>query len=316
MRRKRKEKGKAKLKDSFDSSRKGLSKDDAYFEAIRTTPETSYDHPRRPPPSTAPPLNAFLTDDEYADQRLAQKVSDQFVDTRDASNTKSRKKRKKSLKKKVPKGYVSITRTQRIYAAFGFLWVAVGLALTTAAAAVVFVGQRERYKNAAVALGNGNEDREDWKAWVFPIFTGLIVAVVYGVLCITTTVKFIRTVVAKGREIDTPTPSASGRSDTRSGPRSEGNSVGALEEVEVIFEEELRYPSAPPIAVVPGEARMKDNLYYGAPLPYQPDEQTVKRLMRQLRDMGYRNPHQTLAALQASSFDLERASEKLANSQV
>lgn len=54
----------------------------------------------------------------------------------------------------------------------------------------------------------------------------------------------------------------------------------------------------------------------GAFLPYQPDEGTVERMMRQLRDMGFNNPFQNIAALQASSFDLEIASDKLTNAQM
>lgn len=144
-------------------------------------------------------------------------------------------------------------------------------------------------------------------------------ALVFTVLSVSTLLKVFSTIAAKGREIQTPAPSDN------------DDSVHDLDVEDMLFvdgdptappltpatSEALPKHPAPPAPVVRGRVRM-GNPGYQPPhhLPYQPDQRTVDRLMRQLRDMGFRNPHQNLAALQASSFDLERASDKLVNAQI
>lgn len=181
---------------------------------------------------------------------------------------------------------MSVTRGQKIFAAFGFLWMAVGLGCTCACGVLVFFGQREWHKvneNASAV-----QESTVWRTLIIPLMTGVLPAVVFAIFSITTLIKFYTTLTTKGKMVDTPASSVQDREE-----RYEEDAV----EVEVLFDE----PAEP-------EAVMAKASY-----PAQPDEQTEERMLRQLRDMGFKNRHENLAALQASCFDLEIASDKLAN---
>lgn len=187
---------------------------------------------------------------------------------------------------KLPRGYVSVTRGQKVFAAFGFLWMGVGLACTCACGVLVFFGQRERYKvneNASAV-----QDTTIWRKLIIPLITGMLPAVVYAILAITTLTKVFSTLMTRGKMVDTPASSIQDRDEEQ-----EQDPL----EVEVLFDE----PTEPEAVVAK------------AGFAVEPDEQTVERMLRQLRDMGFNNRHENLAALQASCFDLEIASDKLAN---
>ncbi|KAI0558272.1 Ubiquitin-associated [Gracilaria domingensis] len=218
-------------------------------------------------------------------------------------NKSSRRVKRSKSTFHVPKGFVSVNRPQRLYAAFGFLWVAVGLAMTAAAAAIVFIGQRERFQQVANSLGN---QQEDWKTWIIPICTGGILVLVFGTLAITTFIKFFSTLGTR--------PSLPLRNTTAS----EG-SVREVEDLDLLYKTgkelpdddlgDTELPAVPPPAAI----ATNKGVINATALPNAPEQRTIDRLMRQLRDMGFKNPDQNMAALQASSFDLEKASDKLAN---
>lgn len=256
---------------------------------------------RNEPPSTVPPPDPAV--EPTFPLPLPPEPARDGLPTR-AKSGKS--KRSRPGKRSVPRGYVSVTRPQRIFAAFGFLWVAVGLACTSACGALVFKGQRERYKFNQAALG-----RDDgWKSWVIPLITGGLPLVVYAIMAVSACARFYTTLTAKGRMVDTPAASVEDDEDAE------------LEQAEfdldVVFETPEGYPVAPPPV---GRRELAPKRGVGAgergrEFGYRPDERTVERMMRQLRDMGFKNTHQNIAALEAASFDLEVASEKLANAQV
>ncbi|CAN8070242.1 unnamed protein product [Agarophyton chilense] len=302
VRRRRRKRSKKKKKKNRSSSKNSLSD--------RNTSNNSLEEPRLPP-STTPPAVPLRLESAHRDSTpslLQDTPSEKGEEDPPIVRAKSSRKAKraKSGTFHVPKGYVSVTRTQRLFAAFGFLWVAVGLALTAAAAAIVFVGQRERFRQVATRLGN---KQEDWKTWVIPICTGGILVVLYGTLAITTLTKFFSTLTAR-----TSMP-------TRGTAASEG-SVREVEDLDLLYESgkelsdddrddanERSLASVITPAVTSSQNRMIGTMV----LPNSPDQSTIDRLMRQLRDMGFRNPDQNMAALQASSFDLEKASDKLVN---
>lgn len=213
-----------------------------------------------------------------------------MLETRgDAPRTERVIDTRKAMRRKrnaLPRGYVSVTRAQKAFAAFGFLWMAVGLGCTCACGVLVFFGQRERYKvnESASAVQHSTV----WRTLIIPLITGVLPAVVFAILSISTLIKFYKTFTTKGKMVNTPASSMQDRDEER-----RGDSL----EVEVLFDE----PTEP-------EAVMARVSY-----PVQPDEETVERMLRQLRDMGFKNRHENLAALQASCFDLETASDKLAN---
>ncbi|PXF45938.1 hypothetical protein BWQ96_04299 [Gracilariopsis chorda] len=266
--------------------------------------------PNQPlPPSTTPPPVALRAESAHRHESAPDLVHTLTLnddeENPDLLRVKSsrRVKRSRSETSHVPRGYVSVTRAQRLYAAFGFLWVAVGLAVTAAAAAIVFVGQREHFDDVARILGSENPV---WKTWVIPLLTSGILIPVFGVLAITTSFKFFSTLTAR-YTVAMPTPAAS-----------EG-SVREVEDIDLLYKMDNEIgeddvdddfvAADSPSANLGEYTRIIDS----AILPTVPDQSTVDRLMRQLRDMGFRNPDQNMAALQASSFDLEKASEKLAN---
>eukprot|EP00178_Gracilaria_changii_P022679 TRINITY_DN675_c0_g1_i1.p2 TRINITY_DN675_c0_g1~~TRINITY_DN675_c0_g1_i1.p2 ORF type:complete len:416 (+),score=70.74 TRINITY_DN675_c0_g1_i1:107-1249(+) len=273
----------------------------------RNVSDRSLQKPRLPPSTTPPPV-PLRVESAHKDHspRMVHDLSGK-TDEEDPPIVRAKSSRKakrtKSASQLVPVGYVSVTRAQRMYAAMGFLWVAVGLAMTAAAAAIVFVGQRERLEQVANSLGS---KQEDWKTWIIPICTGGILVIAFGTLAITTFTKFITTLSARPSKL-APTTEAS-----------EG-SVREVEDLDLLYksgkqepQDELfdtKLPSAPSPAIVSHEKGMIDTSI----LQNAPEQSTVDRLMRQLRDMGFKNREQNMAALQASSFDLEKASEKLAN---
>lgn len=210
--------------------------------------------------------------------------------TTTGSTVKRIRSSRSGRRRSVPRGYVSVTRPQRIFAAFGFLWVAIGLICTSACGGLVFVGQRDRYKLNAQALGSD----DGWKSVLIPLITGGLPLLVYAIMAVSSLFKIYTTFNAKGRIVETPAASIEDDDDI------ELAKADAFD-VDVVFETPEGYPT-------PGENRTE----FGN----TPDNRTVERLMQQLRDMGFRNPHQNMAALQASSFDLEMASVKLANAQM
>lgn len=213
-------------------------------------------------------------------------------------------KRSRSCASYVPAGYVSVTRVQKLFAAFGFLWVCVGLAAVATSAAIVFVGQRDRYENLANVLGF---ESVDWKAWVVPICTGGIPLLLFFALSLSTVTKFYSTLTARGT-ITVGTPAISEIS-----ARDATNMDILLETMEQdTSKAELDSEDFPELSY-PGAAGSNSAVLDSATLPIVPDEDTISRLMRQLRDMGFTSPEQNIAALQASCFDLEKASDKLLN---
>lgn len=261
------------------------------------------------PPSTTPPPVALRAESAHRNESVPDLIHTLTLnddeENPDLLRVKSsrRVKRSRSETSNVPRGYVSVTRPQRLYAAYGFLWVAIGLAVTAIAAAMVFVGQREHFADVSKVLGS---EVPKWKAWLIPILTSGILIPVFSVLAITTSFKFFSTLTAK-YNVAMPTPAAS-----------EG-SVREVEDIDLLYkadkgideddaDEDFVAPESPS-AHLGTSTRVID----AAILPNVPDQSTIDRLMRQLRDMGFRNPDQNMAALQASSFDLEKASDKLAN---
>lgn len=96
----------------------------------------------------------------------------------------------------VPKGYVSVTRAQKAFAAIGFIWVCTGLLMTTVVAALVFFGRREQLLQRATKLGGEGGATE----WIVPIFTGLVFVPLFAALAFGVAMKAWAAV--------TPTPQA------------------------------------------------------------------------------------------------------------
>lgn len=271
------------------------------------------------------------------------------------------KRSTKSNSSRVPRGFVSVTRGQKIYAAIGFLWVALGLFATSAVAGLVFVGQRQR--NLRLLLDLGEEGKEGLKEWAISISTGGIFSVLFLVLGISACIKFVNAVRRTPSSLELRTVSLDpddeleamegAWSRTNSHPNdvvvmmnagdssmaltdydddldlkggkkdsgSDSDDSDALSKDEGVKFESETSASVPTRSDVfaPPPAQPEDwrQVYRnGTFLPYQPEQQTVERMMRQLRDMGFSNQYQNIVALQASSFDLEIASDKLAAAQV
>lgn len=247
----------------------------------------------------------------------------------DRASSKKKSKKKKvdpslSTSRSVPTGFVSVTPAQKLYAGIGFAWVAVGLAATSASAALVFFGQRERLRRTISSLGL--ESGEKWKEWVIPICTGGLFMLLFVLLALSTLSKVILTIMApphkresRSNELETEEVTHFERDvimpggeeydldeDVEQGVADGGISRGALDhDVLGMVGESTAGSSSGTWRQFTSERQ----------LPYQPDDQTIDRMMRQLRDMGFTNPHQNIAALQASCFDLEKASDKLSNAQ-
>lgn len=265
----------------------------------------------------------------------------------------------KSNCSRVPRGFVSVTKSQKVYAAIGFLWVALGLFATAVTAGLVFVGQRER--NKKVLLDLGLEAKEGVKEWAISISTGAIFAVLFVVLAISACIKFLNVVrrAPSSRELRTVSLDPDDELEAMEGAWSRTNShpndvvvmlaagdssmaltddddlkkaeqrdsgsdsddsdaVSGDDGVKLESEVSSSMPTRSDVfAPPPSQSQDWRQVYRnGTFLPYQPDQQTVERMMRQLRDMGFSNPYQNIVALQASSFDLEIASDKLTAAQV
>lgn len=227
------------------------------------------------PPLTAPPLQAAEAEQEAP-----------LTDTEAGEGKKSRRKGRRK-RKRVPKGYVSLTRSQRLFAAAGFLWVSIGLALTATAAVFVFLGMRERSKDAAVTLG---VERTAWKDWVIPIVCGMLVAVVLSFLALTTLIKVFTTLTAKPKK-----------------SRSSGEQSDDVEEAE---DAEEPFISDDELGDVPMQPGGRSNELQ-TETRERPDQAKIDRLVRQLRDLGFADRRQTIRALELSSYDLELASDLL-----
>eukprot|EP00177_Eucheuma_denticulatum_P006829 GFKZ01012422.1.p1 GENE.GFKZ01012422.1~~GFKZ01012422.1.p1 ORF type:complete len:386 (+),score=40.64 GFKZ01012422.1:131-1159(+) len=197
----------------------------------------------------------------------------EVTDSRRGSMLRRRRRRRR---RRLPRGYVSVTTAQRLFAGFGFLWVAVGMVSTGGCAVFVFFGQRER--NAVDSGLSGVVDEDIWKTIVVPVLTGIVPALVFLGMTIASLFRFKGVVRAKGKLISTPMGSEAG-DEERSGHV----------DVQVVF----------------------DNAY--GPLPVRPDDDIVTVLLDELRRAGFANEHENLAALQAASYDVQVAKEKLAN---
>lgn len=272
------------------------------------------------------------------------------------------KRSNKSTSSQVPRGFVSVTRGQKAFSAIGFLLIAVGLFATSAVAALVFQGQRERY---FILLNDLGYQHDGAKEWAIAIATGGVFAVLFAVLGISACIKFFKAVRPTPSSLEMRTvalgPDAeldalegawsrnnsqpndlysttlrrkyvdeSGDDDDfverggrgMDGSESETDDVDQGSDVESVGTAGdgmgiVRVVSTNAEGTGNGAGGDWRQVYeMGSFLPYQPDQATVERMMRQLRDMGFSNPFQNIAALQASSFDLEIASDKLDNAQV
>lgn len=337
-------------RNNKEQAKKEQNQKDRNIKKSNSRPAPPSTRPPGAPPLSAtptPPPPALVTEDP---NQSAQSMADS---TADAKLKKGKKKRKRSRSAvRVPRGYVSVTRTQRLFASVGFLWVAIGLACTSASAVIVFLGLRDR--STVLATEIGVEGNDTVKEWVIPCVVGGVMAAIYAVLALTTIVKFWRTVTAPERTHRERRARAQARASANgSGAPSRSNSrgissgggdlesaVGRMADMDRMLADESDYENDlyPSGKKVQMESRKTPDIHVTAPglankiVPSrsgnrfsgtsslsswatEPDAATVDSLMTQLKNMGYRNEHQNIAALQAASFDLKRAAEKLANVQ-
>ena len=328
-----------------EQNRKEQNQKDLKLKKSNSRPAPPSTRPPGAPPTPPPP--ALVPEDP---NQSAQSIADSTVDSK-LKNGKKKRSRSRS-RTRVPKGYVSVIRTQRLFASIGFLWVAIGLACTSASAVIVFLGLRDRSKVLATEIGV--EDADTIKEWVIPSIVGGVMAVIYAALSITTIVKFWRTVTApertprerRARARARASANGSGaptRSDSRgisSGGGDMESAFGRMADMDKMLADESNYEkdSYPTGKKIQMESRKTPDIHVPAlgsgnklvpsrsgnrfsgtsslsSWATEPDAATVDSLMTQLKNMGYRNEHQNIAALQAASFDLKRAAEKLANVQ-
>lgn len=192
-----------------------------------------------------------------------------------------------------PRGWLAVSRSQRLVTAFGFLWVAAGLVLTAVAAVYIFIGQRDRFRRIAFEEGRP----AGVKSYIMPALSGAIPAVLYILMALSMIVRFVST--------------ASGRDNAMLAKKT----VPAENPDEVVLADQYQFPLP---AARSSDLHIPPNPVQSPQLAFAPvavEQRVVQQKLQQLKDMGFSNPHQNLAALQAASFDMHVATQKLSNAQ-
>lgn len=161
-----------------------------------------------------------------------------------------------------------------------FLAIFLGLCASIAAAALVFLGQRDRYKVF-------EQETTTLRSWAIPVITGILPAAFFGLMALGTARAMWCGCLAF-REFF-----AARKAPAGSGSTARGAGEGSAD-------------SAGSASVESAES----GLAYGGPL--SPDQE---RAVDQLAEMGYTNRNASIAALEASAFDVGDAQTRLMGAQ-
>lgn len=234
-----------------------------------------------------------------------------------------------AAKKSSSSGYVSLPKSVRPFVVFIFFWVAVGLFATATGGAFVFLALRE----SAIGFGALQE-------WVIPLFTGIVPAVITAWMGLALIISGIT--AARGKKAPrssskrrtegstsadglTTAPAASttqemstsnvggfAASDVEAGRVPDGTLGGSEDYSQATPSSPYAVPHRPP-AYSPSFIRGDEYMPQGN--AGEPRRDALEELLAQLNAMGFPNRSQNLAALQAASYDVSMAAQRLVDVQ-